>query len=354
MPLTPAQIENALNTSLEYYVRGQPRSQVLQDRPLLNALEKKKKTFAGGNDYISVPVKGVYTTTGQGFRGNDTVTYGNPTNTKRVKFRWFERHWGVTFDATELKQNGIHIVDSLTGENTSNSSESELIRLVNILEDKMEDMNEGSARDMETMLHLDGSQGAEDVPGLQALVLDDPTAAGSTIGGLDTVVNAWFRNRFRVDNTGAGGADTAINTATESIVDVVTTEMRQLRRYGGKPSIVLAGSDMLDKIIKELRSQGNYTDKGWSAKDSTDISVADVHFGRVPFVYDPMLDDIGRAKFMYALDLDRLRLRPMEGEDMTTHNPARPHNQYVFHRAKTWTGGLINDQPNAHGVYQFK
>jgi hypothetical protein len=42
----------------------------------------------------------------------------------------------------------------------------------------------------------------------------------------------------------------------------------------------------------------------------------------------------------------------MEGEDMKKHYPARPHDQYVIFQGVTWTGAMIVNQMNCHGVYQ--
>ena len=41
----------------------------------------------------------------------------------------------------------------------------------------------------------------------------------------------------------------------------------------------------------------------------------------------------------------------MEGEEWKQHNPARPAQQYVMFRAKTWTGGLMCRRRNGCGVY---
>jgi len=63
------------------------------------------------------------------------------------------------------------------------------------------------------------------------------------------------------------------------------------------------------------------------------------------------LDDLSKSKYCYALDLDAIRLRPMDGEWMKKHTPARPPEKYVLYRALTSTGGLIANQLNTSGVY---
>jgi hypothetical protein len=111
----------------------------------------------------------------------------------------------------------------------------------------------------------------------------------------------------------------------------------------------------MDAFEKELRAKGNYTLEGWSkgGNGMIDASVADLAFKGLMLVYTPQLDDIGKSKYMYALDLKNIRLRVMEGEDEKTHAPARPAEKYVMYRAITWTGALTARQLNTSGVYSI-
>jgi hypothetical protein len=70
------------------------------------------------------------------------------------------------------------------------------------------------------------------------------------------------------------------------------------------------------------------------------------------FQYDPTLDDLGFAKRAFFIDPKHMYLMVMDGEDMKQHAPARPADQYVLYRGVTWTGGLVADQLNCHGVYE--
>jgi hypothetical protein len=137
-------------------------------------------------------------------------------------------------------------------------------------------------------------------------------------------------------------------------VQKLQKEWRQLRRYGGKPNLVLAGSDFLDWMEQELRAKGNYTLEGWTSKGKTDASVADISFKGVMFTYDPTLDDLGKGKYCYVLDTRHIKPKVIDGENWKKHNPARPENKYVFYRAMTYMGGLICDQRNVHGVYSIQ
>src|SRR3546814_15472808 len=101
-------------------------------------------------------------------------------------------------------------------------------------------------------------------------------------------------------------------------------ELRQLRRYGGAPDLVLAGSDFLEAYEKELRAKGNYTDTGWANKGRIDASMDDVSFKGVAFQYDPTPDDLGREKYAYVLDPKTIFPKHIESQNIKRPNPARP------------------------------
>ncbi len=346
MPFTAAELTNITNAALEHYVRGKSMSQTIQEKPLLRIMMMKQKKFAGGKDNISLPVKGKYTTTTQGYTHDDLVSYVNPANLKRCVYPWKEIHAGISVTLTELKIDGISVIDSLNGDRTTEHSERELTSLTGLLEDKLEDMSEGWARGMNAMFWNDGTQDAKEVPGLTSFVLDDPTAIGST-AGIDRVANPWWRNRAVI------GIDSSV-PGNQNLVNTLQREWRQLRRYGGKPDTFLAGSDYMDAYEKELRALGNYTDKGWAKSgNKMDASIDDLAFKGVSIEYDPTLDDMGKSKYGYVLDCKHVLPRVMDGEDRKTHSPARPPEKYVIYRAMTWTGGLTANQLNCNGVYSI-
>jgi len=341
------------NAALDHYLeRGDVMSQTLEDKPLLKMLDGKAKTFPGGKGNISLAVKGTYTTALNGYTHSDQVTYVEPDNLLRVNYPWKEHHAGITISFTELKHDGITVSDSATGEGTSNHSGRDKHVLVNLLTDKLEDMIEGYQRGLNTILFGDGTADGGDVfAGLQAIIKDDPTAG--SVGGLlqtDVSTNTWWRSRYSID--------LAVTTDGQELTNLLHQEIRQLRRYGGAPDIAVAGSDFLDRLVTELKSKGNYTQTGWSSSGSTDISVADIHYGGLKFVYEPKLDSLTisgatPAKRCYVIDSSKLNLYYMTGEKMKRHSPARPHDYYSLYRAITTTASLCASQLNCHGVYEI-
>jgi hypothetical protein len=290
-------------------------------------------------------VKGVYSTTIQGFSHDDSVGYVNPANIKTATFPWKLIHAGISFSMHELIKDGISVTDSVDGKNVSQHSDREMTALANLLDDKLEDMQEGIDRGFNTMFWKDGTQDATLIPGVQSIITDAPTAAG-TVGGIDQVANSWWQNR----------ASLAVDVSTPgnlNLTNKLQKEFRQLKRYGGRPNLFLAGSDFLDGLEKELRSKGNFTMEGWAKGGRMDASIVDLAFKGLELEYDPTLDDLSRSKYGYVFDDRHIYPMVVDGENMRKHAPARPENKYVFYRSVTFAGGLVCNSRNRHGVYSI-
>lgn len=342
MAFTVQEIENIANATLDHHMdRGKIYSQTIQDKPLLQKFDTKSKTFPAGKEFLTVRVKGEYTTTIQGYSHDDTVSYSNPANIKTATYPYKRIHSGIEVTFDELQRNGISISDTTTGRRETRHSDREVTALADLLDDKIEDMMEGKSRGMNEMFWRDGTQDSELVPGLKSLILNDPTSA-TIVGGIDQSTNTWWRNRVNL------GLSTA-SPASSTIAQALQVEMRQLKRYGNPKHIMLAGSDFLDALEKELRVNGTYTDSGWAGNGSIDMSVADTQFKGVNIHYDPTLDDEGEGKSLYIIDCAAIYPMYMSDEKNKRHSPARPHDKYVMYRAITDVVGLVCKQRNTSG-----
>jgi hypothetical protein len=335
MPFTAQELNNIANAAIDFHMKGKPFDQSIQEKPLLKVLKSREKEFPGGKEYITWRAKGVHTSDIQGYSHDDEVGYDNPANIKRAQANWFEIHSGISFTNTELKKDGISVVDSTTGDKTVEHTEREMTALCGILEDKLDDLDQGWAEKFNLMCWRDGTQDAKLVPGIRSFIRTAPTVG--TVFGIDVAANSWYRNRVRLGIVSNSGT-----WANQPIVLAESSDMRQLRRYQGmKPTHKFAGSDFLDALEGELRAKGVYTQTGWSKSGGIDASMADPSFSGIKYEYDPTLDDEGLSKYCFTLDMKNIQLMPMSGENMKTHAPARPEDKYVFYRAITWTGGLI-------------
>lgn len=347
MPLTAAQIENAANQLLEFNAASNIKDQIIQDMPLLKALKARQKTFPGGKDRtISRNVKGEYETQYQGFDYDDEVSYGSPGKVKKVRVRWFELHSGIQVTYSELKEAGISVVMGGSGARTVDHSDREAIMLTDLLADKIDDMEKGSATSLNRMCWLDGTQSNKVFPGILAGITLTPTTG--IYGGIDRAQATWWRNRALV-----GSNKVTASASSQTLSKALRKESRQLRRYGGRPDLVLAGSGFLEKLEIEVAEKGTYTQTGFINNGTLDIGLSDISMRGVgQFQYDPTLDDLGYSNFCFMIDSRAARLWVMDGEDEKDHSPDRPPEKYVLYKARTWTGGMLFEQMNCHGVYE--
>jgi hypothetical protein len=367
MAFTAGEIANIANAALNFYLnKGDTFKQSIQKRPFWDALESKAKTFPGGKGEVSLAVEGDFGAGGtndsvKGYTHDDKVAFYNPANILRANFAWREHHIGISLTHTELKIDGISVVDT-NGERTSNHSQRELTVLVNLLEDKLFALGEQYARGMNTLAYGDGVSDAKALAGIGALVRANPAAG--TVGGLSSVDHAFWRNRARTAAyaaavtatpglAGSGGDAVTSNVADGgALAQVLQFEYRQLARFGGKPTNAFCGSAFLDALEKELRANGIYSQTGFAS--GQDMSIGKLNFMGTEFVYDPTLDDLNLSKRCYWLDMKNIKLMKMESEWLKNHTPSRPADQFILYRSITSTGAMIASQLNSSLVIDIK
>ena len=213
MAFSSAELANIANAALDYYIdQGNVYANTLADKPLLNLMDGKAKTFPGGKSDLSVAVKGVYTTQVAGYTHNDTVAYANPANIQRANYAWKEHHSGISVTLTELKKDGISVTDSTTSNSVTNHSGRDKTVLVNLFQDKLDDMLEGYSRGMNDLLYGDGTADANALAGIRSIIVDDPSATGTTVG--DNIANVGFVLMAQSAKIafGANGSTTTIAT----------------------------------------------------------------------------------------------------------------------------------------------
>lgn len=363
MAFTAGEIASIANSALDFYFnKGGQFDQTIQDKPLLNLCEGRAKTFPGGKGNISLAVVGAYgdgsgNDVVKGYTHNDSVGFFTPANVKRANYPWREHHIGLTLTHTELKIDGISVVDT-NGERTAEHSKRELTVLVNLLEQKLFSLGEQYARTMNKLLWGDGSLDAKALAGMQSIIKDNPCQG--TVGGLDQTTATgfnWWRNRAYTQamatwlgahpGDGLGGGPITSSPANGgALLQQLQHEYFQLIRYGGKPTVALAGSSFIDALMIERRANGYYSITGFS--NSQDISSGDIILpGGTKVQYDPTLDDLGFAKRMYWFDPKCVFLMKMEDEWRKDHTPARPYNQFVLYKSITSTGQMCATMLNS-------
>ncbi|MEI6482973.1 MAG: phage major capsid protein [Betaproteobacteria bacterium] len=330
------------NGLLPLYTRGDTLSQTMEDKPLLKFFEDNKKSFPGGNGYVSDPVQGAYmsdSSTLAGYSQDDQLQFGQATNIQRTNFPWKEHNYGLIISWSELKADGITISDS---QKVTQHSEKELFVLTDILKNRMSDFMESYTRGKARLFFLDGSQDSKAMPGLKSILTDTP--ATGTTGGINRATYSWWQHRANLS--------LSASPANQTLCRFLQSELRQLKKYGGKPDFAVCGSDFLNALETEVYAKGVLTQEGFANKGKTKFGMSEISLlGLGTFVWDPMLDDLGESKRCYIIDSRRIKVRPMEDEDDKALTPERPYNYAVFLYNMTWTGVETATQLNSNGVY---
>lgn len=363
-------LEHVATAALDWWFnKGSAFQQAIEEKPLLAMMESKAKTFPGGKGDIVISVKGDYGNTASpgtndklvGYQLDDTVNYYTPANLKQARFPWKEHHIGISMTHSELKTDGISVVDT-NGENTSEHSGRDVTVLVGLLEDALQDLSERYASSLNALLWGNGVADPKALAGIAALVTENPTTG--TVAGIDRAQKAWWRNRAYTTAMGTavagdptlaswGGAPVASDPANGgALITLLQKEYRQLSRYGGRPNTAFVGSDWLAALESELRANGNYSMQGFSS--GKDVSVGTISYMGTDFEYDPTLDTLGYSKRAYWFDNRDIYLIKMQDEWRHQHSPARPPDKYVLYRGITSTGQLCARRLNSAVVIDIQ
>lgn len=344
MPFSAQEIQDAGKIGLDYYLAAKPIDQVAVERPLLKALMAKKKSAPGAKQFIVEQLRTGYGSNFQWFNGNQTVTYNRRVTNQQANFPWRSAHDGLALDEDRLIQNGIVITDD---KGPTNASQAEKIQLTNLFEEQMEVLRLGFQESFSHQLHLDGTQNPDAITGLDGLISLTPTTG--TVGGIDRATNGYWRN-----NVATGLTST---TGTGTILNQMEIAFRQAKRNGGSPNLILAGSQFIDAYRNFLLSSyGRIDFSNGPFGKTVDAGTESMSFHGVPVVWSPEFADLdaryGPAtpweKRAYFLNLDTIKLRPIEGQDMVTRKPPRAYDRYEYYWGITWRGALTMNRANAN------
>lgn len=345
MPFTTEEISAAGAYSLDFHLRNKPIDQVGYQHPLLKALMAKQKAFPGGKQYIVENLKFDYGSNFQWYYGDQVVTYNKRRTVTSAQYAWTSAHDGFTLNEDELLQNGIEI-DDRPGAKPGRHADFDKDKLVDLFDDRTSDLRLGFEEALDLALHRVGT--GEAINGLNALISTTPTSG--TVGGINraTSGNEWWRNHV------------SLNIAQGSLINTMEQVWRSCTRNGGKPDLIVCGSDFLDDFRAAADAViDRYTilpTAGGTA--GFDPGVTNLSFKGVPIIWSPTFYEVQAIesaspsweKRCYFLNTNHLRLRPMRGHDMVTRTPPRVYDRYAYYWGLTWKGALTMNRSNAHAV----
>ena len=207
------------------------------------------KFYSGGQDSWSIPVENVIDSASYDWKFYGIFTY-------------------VT-EAERVKNSGTHAVKKLS-------------------KGKIKNMDRTMANDIATSLYSDGTgSGGQELGGIQLLIDDDPTSAG-TVGSIDQAANTFWQNYYSA----------AAATSASTIQGRMKAAWLAIKRGSDKPHLCLADNVMFTHFWDSLDANQRYVKrKNGNVMDSESLA-----FESAEVVYD----DQCPADHMYLVNLDHL------------------------------------------------
>ena len=348
MPFTTQEITDAGKIGLDFYIAENPIDQIAVERPLLKALQAKKKSAPGAKQYVVEQLRYRYQSNFQWFNGSQVVTYNKRVVNDQASYAWRSAHDGFALDEDRLAQNGIIVIDD--PKKAGSASDAERIQLTNLLDEQSEVLRLGFEEKFSQALHIDGTQSTDAIGGVDSLITLTPTTG--TVGGIDRSVasNVYWRNNV------ATGLTTTTTTGT--ILSNMETQWKKCIRNGGRPDLIIAGTTFVDGYRDFLVNTFGRTDYAAGSEKKVEGGTSGLFFHGVEVQWSPEFADLDALyapatvweKRCYFINTKYLKLRPLDGHDMITRKPPRAYDKYEYYWAITWRGALTMNRSNAHAV----
>lgn len=354
MAVNAEQLAYAGKSAIDYFLKNDPIDQVNIAHPLFDFLVSKKKMYTGGLQYVVEQLRKSNDSNFQSYQGSGQVTYNNKRTLEQAKYTYASFHDGFGIDEDDLTRNGITFNADDRG---ATPTADERVNLTNIMQENMETLKLGMQEGIDLVLHRDGSQDAEAVPGLDALVSITPSSG--TVGTI-AASNAYWQNF----------ADLTLGTTVSEFFDALEAGWRACMLYGGSvPDKILAGSDFIDAYRNAAKDSTNLqvvvnANGGNKSGNTVDGGIGNgtktgIYFKGVEIEWDPVFElldaqdapTVTWSSRCYFLNSRHLTLRPIQNHWMVSRKPPRVYDRYVMYNAVTTKFALTTNKRNAHAVF---
>lgn len=190
-------------------------------------------------------------------------------------------------------------------------------KILSLLESKTKQLEESMSLEVNRQLQLDGTGNAsKDLTGLSILVEDG--AAWSTVGGIDSNANTYWRNQF----TDLGGSFAALG------LDAMRTLYNSASRQGmnESPDLIISTQGVYEAYEKTLTVNERFMDTAVG-----DAGFMNLMYKKTPMCFDediPLaLDGTGSTHAMYMLNSKYLAFVVGKGKNFVTTPSQKPENQ---------------------------
>lgn len=187
-------------------------------------------------------------------------------------------------------------------------------QVINLLKSKILQLDTSMELEVSRMLHSDGAgNGGKDLGGLALLVEDG--AAWSTVGGIDSNANIWWRNQWI-----GGTTDFATNGLSR-----MTTIFNSVSRKSVRPRLIITDQYLYEAYEAKLVPNERFLDTRLG-----DAGFLNLTFKGVPIVFDQDMpyEDLATDEHQMAfLTTEFLSFVVGKGKDFVVSDFQRPDNQ---------------------------
>lgn len=279
--MADANVGSIVATTLRKH-RKELADNVTQHNALLRRIEERgniKESVSGGRTIFEPLIHGANSSV-KFYDGYETFT--PPTTTQETvdgaEFNWKQLGGFLAISGKEMAMN------------------SGAARIIDLAEARMKQLKAQMRNTAALSVYSDGTgTSGKEFGGLQLLISDNPTAAG-TVGGIDQVANTFWRNQF----TPAGAS--ALTSST--IKGAMNALWLNTIRGTDKPDLCLADSFMFSLYETSLQDQARFTDP-----KRADAGFVELAYKTAAVTYD----DNCPAKHLYMVNTDTMAFRYSAG-----------------------------------------
>ena len=321
--------------------------------PFWSMLQAMGKDAPAVNGIITVKYKRDGGLTIQHWEGKDRLAFEESRIDFDLVFDFTQSHMGVEVPHQELKDAGYTIVpNGPRGKSFATKiSKANAFRLVNLLEEKIEDMMDGWDREQDVIWHRDGTQSTLAPAGLDAMLPLDNT---SGLLGTKSRANALLQHHVILNSTVSAGG---------SLIPDLTTLRRNAnlnsRGFKGEVDVMFAGAAWIDAYVDYCRNNGLTFENQASGTSKVDFGIPDtaICFEGIPIVHNPTFDalvdiegDATWTKRCYGLNSKTWKFYSTPGENKQFSAPLDPFDQRLSHMSLDGHHALALIKPNANFV----
>lgn len=281
---------------------------------MLQLRRKGRIRLIGGGRTISCPISYGENQNFQFYTGRETLNVADQEVLTSAEYPWKQYACGVSISGLEMLQND--------GQE----------QIISMMKARIENAERTIANKMHESAYSDGTASAgKEFGGLALLVA---SAAGATVGGINSSTATWWDNKRKA----TGGATTSAIYA--DMLDLTL----ELQRGTDKTDMIISDNSYYSILSQSLQNQRRYMDS----------NIADAGFKNILFEGIPVVADGGDGGYapvgMYFLDLSEIEMiMHRKRNNVVLSGPRRPVTEDSDTVVMAGMGNFITGNRARHG-----